>query len=385
MNVLVNGSVLARTWTGGEPLVGRTVADGLQRRGHSVRVAPHRRTRTELIALVATPRAWDPVAVARFRSELRRRRPDVVLSFYDYDCSMLEAGRRERVPVVVSSHIFWPVCPIGTLYIDGFGICPGASANRCLRHMSAAVPDPRFGLRLPFFPAPLGALAYAKYRAIHRALEGAQGLIVPGERFKAILEATGLRRIHVVPNGLATGEWSESPWAGGPKVVAFTAGSPIERKGVHEFVALAQALAPQDSVSFEATNFPGGGPVVGHPYLPRAEAVEFVRRSYLVVLPTLWEEPFALAPLEAMAAGKPVVTYRVGGMPEIVEDGVTGFVVPLGDRAQLIARVAELLADESRARAMGHAGRARFDRLFGTERMVEGYERILRQEVEAGS
>ncbi|HZY69760.1 MAG TPA: glycosyltransferase family 4 protein [Thermoplasmata archaeon] len=385
MNVLVSGSVLARAWTGGEPLVGRTVADGLRRKGHTVTLAPHRRTRAELVALAATPRAWDPVAVARYRAELRRLRPEVVLSFYDYDCSMLAAGRLERIPVVVSSHIFWPVCPIGTLYIDGFGICPGASVSRCLRHMSTAVPDARLGVRLPFLPAPLGALAYSKYRSIHSALRSARTIVVPGERFRAILVASGLQRIQVVPNGLPAGEWTESPWAGGPKVVAFTAGSPIERKGVREFVAVARALTPRDSVTFEATNFPGEGPVVGHPYLPRAEAVEFVRRTYMVVLPSLWEEPFALAPLEAMAAGKPVVTYRVGGMPEIVDDGVTGFVVPLGDRAQLTARVAELIADEGRARAMGRAGRQRFERLFRVDAMIDGYERVLRGEVAAGS
>ncbi|HEV7126260.1 MAG TPA: glycosyltransferase, partial [Ktedonobacterales bacterium] len=58
-----------------------------------------------------------------------------------------------------------------------------------------------------------------------------------------------------------------------------------------------------------------------------------------VLVPSHWEEPFGLAPCEAQAAGAPVVGYRVGALPEVVADGVTGWLVPRGDIAAAAAAV----------------------------------------------
>lgn len=89
--------------------------------------------------------------------------------------------------------------------------------------------------------------------------------------------------------------------------------------------------------------------------------------------------------LESMAAGKPVVATRVGGTPELVDDGVTGFVAPAGDAEGIARRVIELLSDPDLRRRMGDAGRARAWERFGAERMVEEttelYLSILRERV----
>ncbi len=94
-------------------------------------------------------------------------------------------------------------------------------------------------------------------------------------------------------------------------------------------------------------------------------------------------ESFPNAILEAMAARRPVVATRVGGTPELVEDGVTGYLVSVGDAAAMGRRIAELLHDPVKRRAMGEAGRARAEREFTPARMrqklEELYDRLLRE------
>jgi len=86
------------------------------------------------------------------------------------------------------------------------------------------------------------------------------------------------------------------------------------------------------------------------------------------VCPSVYE-PFGLINIEAMACGLPVVASAVGGIPEIIVEGVTGYLVPVpaGETAlgpALAERVNELLDDPARARAMGEAGRLRVAERF---------------------
>lgn len=76
-------------------------------------------------------------------------------------------------------------------------------------------------------------------------------------------------------------------------------------------------------------------------------------------------EGLGLAAIEAMAAARPVVATRVGGLPEVVEDGVGGALTPAGDPEALTTALRALLADPGRAAAMGEAGRARARERFG--------------------
>jgi len=104
----------------------------------------------------------------------------------------------------------------------------------------------------------------------------------------------------------------------------------------------------------------------------------------LFVLPSLWEGmPIVL--LEAMAAGLPVVATRVGGVPELVEDGATGLLVPAHDPEALAKAIIALLQDRERAEAMGQAGRERVERYFSVERMVQQtealYEELVREKM----
>jgi glycosyltransferase involved in cell wall biosynthesis len=80
--------------------------------------------------------------------------------------------------------------------------------------------------------------------------------------------------------------------------------------------------------------------------------------------------------IEAMAAGVPVVATRVGGVPEVVEDGVAGIVTAPGRADELSRGLAALLADGPAAARMGAAGRAAAEARFSREQMAAATERV---------
>src|SRR5712692_7830376 len=89
-----------------------------------------------------------------------------------------------------------------------------------------------------------------------------------------------------------------------------------------------------------------------------------------LAMPVHWDEPFGLVAIEAQAAGAPVVGYRRGGLPEVVRDGVTGFLVEPGDEAALVAAVARAGKIE-RAACRRHVAES-----FPLSRMLELHERL---------
>jgi len=100
-----------------------------------------------------------------------------------------------------------------------------------------------------------------------------------------------------------------------------------------------------------------------------------------VAFPSVWDEPFGLVGLEAMAHARPVVAFDVGGVGDWLRDAESGLLVPRGDVAGLARALARVLADPEQARAMGSAGRARLAREFTPEQHVRGLERVLAEAV----
>jgi len=103
---------------------------------------------------------------------------------------------------------------------------------------------------------------------------------------------------------------------------------------------------------------------------------QYYSRSDIFVMPSR-QEGFGVVFLEAMALGKPVIAGNHGGAPEIVQNGVTGFLVNPDDPQALADRLIQLLRDESLSRKMGDAGRQRVEENYTFSRFQEKLIHIL--------
>jgi glycosyltransferase involved in cell wall biosynthesis len=110
---------------------------------------------------------------------------------------------------------------------------------------------------------------------------------------------------------------------------------------------------------------------------PSDHAADELAAAEVVVVPSRWESgPLVVA--EALQLGRPVVATPVGFVAEVIEEGRSGRIVPIGDPTELAAAVAELLDDPARAAAMGAAGRQRADALLGPAHLVAGVVDVYR-------
>ena len=107
----------------------------------------------------------------------------------------------------------------------------------------------------------------------------------------------------------------------------------------------------------------------------RADPWACLGAADLLALPSL-REGLPLALLEAMAAGVPVVATRVGGVPEALDDGRCGILVPPGDAAALSRGISEALSDPARRRTLAAAALARVRASYSSERQARALEAI---------
>jgi glycosyltransferase involved in cell wall biosynthesis len=140
-----------------------------------------------------------------------------------------------------------------------------------------------------------------------------------------------------------------------------------QRKGGPTLLAAFDKVAAR--FSHATLTIAGCSPVLTHPraratgLLPRAEVAALFREASIFCLPSL-VEPSAVASVEAMAFKLPVVATNVGGFPGMIKESETGFLVPPNDPDALANALSTLLADPTRACAMGQAGHRRGREFF---------------------
>jgi len=121
-------------------------------------------------------------------------------------------------------------------------------------------------------------------------------------------------------------------------------------------------------------------PLMDHPLvefigeISDREKPEFLSGAHGLLLPIDWPEPFGLVMIEAMACGAPVIAYNRGSVPEIIDQGLTGFIVE--DELSAVNAVGRL-ADMDR-----RAIRKHFEKRFSARRMAEDYVEAYRSQME---
>jgi starch synthase len=220
------------------------------------------------------------------------------------------------------------------------------------------------------------------------AIESAAAVIAVSDGMRsdilAAYPAVAAGRVHVIRNGIDTVQYAPDPGTGvlerfgidpGRPSVVFV-GRVTRQKGLPVLLRAAEQLDPAAQLvlcagqadtpelaaevaglteHLQATR-PGVIWIEG--MLAKPEVIQILSHATVFACPSLYE-PLGIVNLEAMACGTAVVGSRVGGIPEVVADGVTGLLAPAGDPAALAAALNALVPDPGRAAAMGRAGRGR--------------------------
>jgi glycosyltransferase involved in cell wall biosynthesis len=180
-------------------------------------------------------------------------------------------------------------------------------------------------------------------------------VICVSEKLAEAMRGCGVEAAHCIPNGVHvqaadTGEDDE------PYVLY--AGRLAPEKGIHELLEATEGMklvAAGDGPLRELVPSALG-------FVPHDELVRLYEKAAVVVCSS-YGEGLPLCVIEAMAYGRPVVATTVGGIPQLVQDGRTGFLVPPGDAPALRDRIQRLLADPKLRRRFGEAGRERIEKL----------------------
>ena len=214
-------------------------------------------------------------------------------------------------------------------------------------------------------------------------------------------------RIHVVHNGIDADEYAPTTdddallrHGVDPDVpYAFFVGRITRQKGLSHLLRAARDVPGQLVLCASAPDTPEiaaeteqliaelqrtrSGVVWIREQVPRPDVVQLLSHATAFVCPSVYE-PLGIVNLEAMACSTAVVATAVGGIPEVVVDGETGYLVPLDDDVEegLAARLTELLQDPARAAALGAAGRKRAVASFSWDAIAAQtmavYEQVLR-------
>jgi glycosyltransferase involved in cell wall biosynthesis len=291
----------------------------------------------------------DPVAFARLLRVVRRTSPELLHTHLVHaDAYGLPAGKLARVPVLASTK-------------HGFNT---------------------FRERRAFAFADRGL---ARLADLHIAISA--GLA----RYLAEVEGMDASRFEIVHYGIAPGG-EPSPVPREPRLVCV--GRLVRIKG-HDTLLRAFAAA-RESVPGLTLEIAGDGPLRGElealaGRLGVAGAVTFAGRvartepayegAAVVVVPSRGEG-FGMVALEAAERGRAVIASAVGGLPEIVEDGATGLLVPPDDVERLAAAIAGLAADGDRAARLGAAARERALREFTLDRCADRTDALYRAVLE---
>lgn len=374
MKILAAGVVLDKNWFGGEPLIAHMVACGLKERGFRVITCTKRWDRTHGLGDILRPGYNQNNTLNFYLDLIYRERPDVVLGFYDYDCSLYSACLKLKVPVVASVNIYWPLCHKLNNFLDikTPKVCLGKGLIRCVKHMS------NFNFSAKTILS--NTLRYIHFLKIYSVLSKTQAVVVPSLFLKSKLIQAGYKNIQLVPYGINLDNIKPNFWQDSSleKLILYPCGYGCAAKGIHHFSLMAKKLKRHfDKIQFIALGYSGDEYVQGLPRVSNAETIELMKKAYTVVIPPLWEEVFGITVIEAMAAGKPVVAYGSGGISEIICDGETGFLVPTGNVEELTSKIKYLIENEEIAVSMGIRGREKVKQCYSSEMMLDGYKELL--------
>jgi glycosyltransferase involved in cell wall biosynthesis len=299
---------------------------------------------------------------------------------------------KQSIPVVRTLHTHAPYCPSGSKYLERWG-------QPCNRQYSLSgclwghIVDHCGSVR----PQNLLANFRNRQEDFDTLLVGQVPIVTPSRFLKDQLVRLGYPDSLIFPVYLAAGHVQETFAPPKENVPRFCfLGRLVPQKGIEWLVrAVAQVKVPMH------LDIGGDGPqeqelqalvrklgiaerVTFHGWVNEEMVNRLVQSSRAVIFPSLWHEPGGTVAVEAMAHSRALIITRVGGMPELVQDGVNGLLVDPNDTAQMIRSIERLAGDWELAKQMGEKGRiqsAEYTQERHTDAVMKVYQLAIERQL----
>jgi len=309
---------------------------------------------------------------------VKLEKPDIIhLNNTSYPGQFLKL--RQYALVVQTIHDYYNCCNILLKTIGG-DICPFAHGRKCFESGCVSSVSVRELWRFK-----------VKYQN-RQATKDFDKIFVASEYMKAMLCGNGFSEEKITVMPLFAEDWDKEQPVPGRNTIIYV-GRLAQEKGLAHFIQMLRLI----SCDFEAFII-GDGPqreecenlvkvsgldkkVKFTGFLGRNELAKYFARTNVVVVPSIWPEPFCMVGLEAMVFAKPIVAYASGGIREWLEDGHNGYLVNRGDIESLARRVEDILRDENLSGELGKNGRRLFEANFTEkahcEKLISMYEALI--------
>lgn len=310
----------------------------------------------------------------RIRAIVDRLAPDVVFLSRTLHLKPWISKALRGYPVVHKFYAYEVICPRDT-WVDYRGRNCRKNviddARTCLTccMLTAARLSPEYWTSLTFLPA-YGRLVSRMFSDAHFVLVNNQLIFDVISRFT--------NKVGIVPGGVDTAVFTPTTRINpNPRILfpgrvnAPTKGFAVLRKAVH--LLRARNLRPILTITGDK---PRGSDLEDLEFIgwkSYREMPNLYRECDICVVPSVWEEPFGLTAVEAMACGKPVVASAVGGLQSIVIDGVTGYLAPPNDPHALADKLELLLRDSALRSQLGNLARQRAVEEYSWETITRRY------------
>ena len=383
MRILICSSFFPPHYVGGAELVAYKQAQVLKRLGHDVRVfcgrlrnhwlrSPGRKvdkgefhtTRVGMTTRDISGTTWDfrNVEVQQEGCRVLDEFSPEMVHFHNLvglSLLLIDECYRRRIPTVMTLHDYWGICFKNTLLKNDGSVCRrgGLDCLGCREVLSGNLP----------LPTPV------RFAHILLALRKVNRFISPSRYLAEQYATHGIPRekIAVINNGIALETFAPQPRRHGPFTLGFI-GYLNKHKGLD---VLLHALSRMDDQKPRLLVVGTGEEerhlkrfchelgldlyvtFVGH--VDNQRIATMYRKIDVLVVPSVWPENSPVVISEAMASGIPVIASDIGGIAELVEDGVTGFLVPVRDSHAMAERIARLQERPELRQDMGQAALAR--------------------------
>jgi glycosyltransferase involved in cell wall biosynthesis len=326
-------------------------------------------------------------AFRSLRNLIRSFKPDIVhVNLYLTQLSPFILRALARVPSVYYAQWYRAICPVGTRLLPTGESCRLPIGISCLKQ--GCIPR-------HYWPRIMAQMAInrAWFGRFNRVTAISQAVANRLEEFGGSV----MRQVDVVyPGTVWTPARTALEIATTPVILC--AGRLVPEKGIDVLIRAFSLIqsSHQDSRLIIVGDGPSrpsltaltdelglSGRVDFRGHLSQADTAAAIRAAWCLCVPSLWEEPFGMIAAEAQMQGIPVIASRAGGLAEIIEEGITGFLVPSGDVDALASRLQMLITNGSLAVQLGIQSHERAARLFGAEAFARRFEDVYQETIAA--